>query len=298
MQDRIAERAQVHEPCAPGAVSYLGLRSRIRLNGSRGQSLAPERRARLAVYWLIIASCLAVLDASLSLAAASREFTGAEWAGVRFNLYALGLGVTLSVLAGLVAPAWWRRVVCLLALLPLPVLLLTSRNLPAGLAVLALLVPAGCLGRELAAALLREVDSLTAWAIGGALGLGAIALYGFALGMVGLLRAEAVWAALLAVALALLLTAGRRLRDDIVALTSWLARPGAARRSSCWSGSRSRISGSICSARSPPKPRRTRCGSACRPPPSSPGSGGSPRRTRTLRSRTIRWSVRCSMRWR
>lgn len=98
------------------------------------------------------------------------------------------MALLASVVVGWARPGWWRRAVVGLAAAPVPVLLFTSHRLLAAGALLALLLPACWLGRELAGRLLGEAERGAAWAIGGAFGLGIGAALGFALGLVGLLR--------------------------------------------------------------------------------------------------------------
>lgn len=146
-----------------------------------------------------------------------------------FVLATVGLATALTALVGLLRPAWWRRAILALVLFPVPPLLITSRNVVAAGAAVALLCPALWLGREVAARLLRPIGTLEAWAIGGTFGVAGLIALGFALGHLALLHPQVVWPVLLVGGASLLTTARRRLRDDLAGFLSWMARPAALR---------------------------------------------------------------------
>ncbi|HEX5501943.1 MAG TPA: hypothetical protein VFW96_04940, partial [Thermomicrobiales bacterium] len=193
----------------------------------------PQVASLVALCWLAGVGALAVISALVSTTiGAAWPVTDNQWfygpverSGIAFNLGALALAVAVSVAVGAFRPAWWRRALLALAALPIPVLLSTSRNVLAGLAILALLLPACWLGREAARGFLRETDPATAWIGGGGIGVGLIAALGFGLGLVGLLRPQVLWPLLAVATLWLVATGRRRLRQDVVALGRWLRRP-------------------------------------------------------------------------
>lgn len=201
------------------------------------RALVSRLAVPFAIGWLLIVAFLALLDAWRSVIADTlwAEVSGnlvtpeIERAGIVFNLIALGLGVALSIVVGVIWPAWWRRAMALAAALPVPALLITSHSVTAGMAVLALLLPPLWLGREVAPRLLPAAGRFDSWVLGGALGLGLIAATGLLLGVSGWLRPHVVWPLLGGVTVALLATARRRLCLDLTACGSWLAGSGGRR---------------------------------------------------------------------
>lgn len=145
---------------------------------------------------------------------------------LRYALATVGGAAALTTIAGLLAPAWWRRIFFILAILPVPLLLFTSGNVAAGCTAVAVLVPALWLGRE-AARQARLPDALDTWLVGGALGIGGLALLGYVLGSFGWLRPEVIWPVLFVVTAALLLAkpSRKRLAGDAMLCRDWLGRP-------------------------------------------------------------------------
>ncbi len=187
--------------------------------------------AVVTVTWLLVVTYLAVGVARVfvsQLPAFFRYFPEARQ-GWYVALGTVGSATALAILVGLASPTWWRRAILGLAVAPVPVLLVTSQNVLAGCAAAGLLVPALWLGRELAARLLRRIDAHTAWVIGGAFGVGALALLGLTLGRIGALRPGVIWSVVLVATLALLMTGRRRLRHDVAGFLCWLKRPAVRR---------------------------------------------------------------------
>jgi hypothetical protein len=184
-------------------------------------------RQRAAFYWLLLIALLTVADAVASVAFAQNQLgMGPAIKGsIGFNLASLGGALACSVLVGVVKPAWWRRAMVALVILPTPILLATSHNLTAGFAACALVWPCVWLGRELAGRLCPGLGVLPAWSIGAALGFGLIAAWAFLLGTLGVLRPQFVWPVLVMVTLVLGVTARGRLVRDARACGDWLRRP-------------------------------------------------------------------------
>lgn len=145
---------------------------------------------------------------------------------LKYALSTIGGALALTTVAGLLVPVWWRRICFILAILPIPVLLLTSGNLEAGCTAVAVLVPMLWLGRE-AAHQAQLPDALDTWLVGGALGVGCLALLGYVLGSFGGLRPEIIWPVILVVTAALLLARPSRTRlvVDAARCRGWLGRP-------------------------------------------------------------------------
>lgn len=183
----------------------------------------------LAFSWLLVAAYLAVTNAWDTFSTGSLIAVDPGRAGLHFNLAVLGITTALSTLIGLLTPAWWRRALLALALLPFPILAVTSHNLPAALTTLALLLPFAWLSRYLVATRLEQHDPVVAWTLGSGLALGLLAFLGFTLGMLGLLRPALLWPLLLLLWLLLVRTAHRPLRADLAALRVWLRCPVARR---------------------------------------------------------------------
>jgi len=180
-----------------------------------------------ALAWLLAVTGLAVVatQAQWSRLAVVRQLYPWRTSSLTFVLGLVCLAVTLMIGVRLLRPGWWRRALLALAVLPVPLLLISSDNVIAGCAAVALLGPAGWLGREVAARLLRPIDRPDAWIVGGAAGIGTLAALGYALGRVGLLRPQVIWPTLFLLTLALLVVARRHLGDDISALRRWLVVP-------------------------------------------------------------------------
>jgi hypothetical protein len=192
--------------------------------GTRPESaLARHVVASLLIGWLLASSYLSLGDAARWLLSGTRATLsdGESW---RISFGAFVLAIAISLAAGLARPARWRWL-ALTAALPVPVLLLTSRHLLAGLALVGLLIPTAWLGRELAAALLDRAERLEAWAVGGAFGIGIVAALGLALGVCGLLRPVVLWPLLVAMTVALATTRRQRMLDDLAALVTWAGAP-------------------------------------------------------------------------
>lgn len=181
-------------------------------------------------FWLLATTMLAIISAWGAVTAASLvdswtthsdTMSRIEQAGIHFNVGVIivALGVSLGV--GRLRPSLWRRMLLLLAIVPLPVLCFTSGNLRAGFAVVALFGPCCWLGREVARTFLHERNWLDAWVIGAPLALAMIAVLGFALGTLGLLRAPIMWGVLLLLLGGLAWRSSARLRADLVALRRW-----------------------------------------------------------------------------
>jgi hypothetical protein len=209
-----------------GAVATIG-RDRLWVGASRGVSV----RQLLACLWLLLVAGLAI-GVSLSIADQLRAVSRVEpqsaalrAASLRFAVGTVGAAVAAMVLCGIVRPAWRRRTILVVALLPVPIALFTSHNILAGAALLGLLGPALWLGRALAARLLGLTSVAESWMIGSALGLGILALLGAALAQVGMLRPLVVWSLLLLATLGLLLFARERARRDLALVRRWLRRP-------------------------------------------------------------------------
>lgn len=189
--------------------------------------------APVALLWLLAVTGLAVIATraqATHLLTLIRLYPERERSLV-FVLATVGLATALSVALGFVRPTWRRRAILALALLPAPVLLITSRNVVAGFAAVTVLVPVCWLGRETAGRVLRPIDRVDAWIVGSTFGIALLAVLGFGLGWIGLLRPWAIWPFLLALIglLALLRTARRRLHDDIAAFRNWLVLPATQR---------------------------------------------------------------------
>ncbi len=184
-----------------------------------------------ALAWLLAVTGLAVVatQAQWSRLAVVRQLYPWRTSSLTFVLGLVCLAVTLMIGVRLLRPGWWRRALLALAVLPVPLLLISSDNVIAGCAAVALLGPAGWLGREVAARLLRPIDRPDAWIIGGAAGIGTLAALGYALGRVGLLRPQVIWPTLFLLTLTLLVVARRHLGDDISALRRWLVVPAVPR---------------------------------------------------------------------
>lgn len=185
----------------------------------------------MAVTWLLVIIALAVVptQAQWLQLAVVRQLYPWRTSSLTFVLGLVSLAVVLTIGVRLLRPAWWRRVLLALAVLPVPVLLLSSDNIVAGCAAVALLGPVCWLGREVAARLLRPIGTPDAWIVGGAFGIGTLAALGYALGRVGLLRPQVIWPTLFLLTLALMVRARRHLGDDIAALRRWLVAPTAPR---------------------------------------------------------------------
>jgi len=184
-----------------------------------------------ATTWLLVITALAAVSTQaqwLQLAAV-RQLYPWRTSSLMFVLGLVCLAVVLTIGVRLLRPAWWRRAILALVMLPVPILLISSDNIVAGCAAVALFGPVCWLGREAAARLLRPIGAPDAWIIGGAFGIGTLAALGYILGRVGLLRPQVIWPALVLLALALLVGARRHLGDDIVALRRWLVVPAAPR---------------------------------------------------------------------
>lgn len=181
----------------------------------------------VAVAWLLAAAGLAIVSSRPQVARLLTliRLYPERGRSLVFVLATVGLALALSLAVGWIGPAWWRRAVCVLAVLPVPVLLVTSRNIVAAGAAVALLAPALWLGRELATRLLQPGDEIVAWVVGGAFGVVLLGALGFGLGRVGLLRSWILWPVLLIGFLVLLVTARRRLYNDVAGLLRWVEQP-------------------------------------------------------------------------
>ena len=180
---------------------------------------------RFPIYWLALVAVLAAGNTLLSIWFAGGTASNSARDGVRFNLLTFGLALALSIGIGIVWPRWWRGAIAILALGPVPILLVTSGNLASGCATLLLAFFASWLGREATTAFLGKVNLATGWAIGAAFGLGLIAAYGFVAGTLGQLHSYTTWAVLALVALGLVATARTRLRREARGFALWLTRP-------------------------------------------------------------------------
>lgn len=220
-------RGLVGEPAGNGMLRAVEARSwRLRLPGL------------LALAWLLPIALLAALDAWGSFRVGGDLWATVsgnlvtpevERAGIRFNCLLLASAAAFSVALGYARRGWWRRGVALAAAGPVPVLLATSHNVQAGVAALALLLPAVWFGRVLAARLFTEAGLPEAWAIGSALGLGLIQVVGLALGAAGALWPQAVWSLLGVATVVALLATRRQMGRDLAACRTWLAGPVARR---------------------------------------------------------------------
>lgn len=204
-----------------------------RPGGGGTTSWARSLPALAALAWLLPVMGLVVLAARAqwtNLLALVRDYPQ-RLPSLDFALIAVGSALLLAICARLISPRWWRWAVLVLALLPVPTLLITSGNIAAGCAAMGLLCPACWLGREFAGQLLEPIDSPDAWLVGGAFGVGALAALGYVLGSIGALRPHVIWTVLLAVTLAQLGQARvrRRLRADLAACRDWIGRPDARR---------------------------------------------------------------------
>jgi hypothetical protein len=181
----------------------------------------------VAALWLLAIAALALATSRsyLTQLAALCRLYPQRVSSLVFVLATVAVATLLATGVGLLRPAWWRRAALALALLPAPVLLVTSHNIAAGCAAVALLYPALWLGREFAARLLRLGDPLEAWIIGGAFGVGLLVALGVVLGSLGALRPQFIWPLLLVGLLALLKMARHRLRRDFAGFARWLTRP-------------------------------------------------------------------------
>jgi hypothetical protein len=193
----------------------------------RDSSRTTRTTERLSLYWLTTAAVLAIGNALLPIWFASSPLVGVARDGVRLNLLTLALALAFSIGIGLIWPRWWLRAMAILAVGPVPVLLVTSNNIAAGSATLLLVFVTSWLGRELVAKFLGELDPVAAWAIGATIGLGLIATFGFVAGTLGILRAHTTWALLLITAIWLLVAARERLRRESLVATIWLHQPAA-----------------------------------------------------------------------
>jgi len=197
--------------------------------GGRAWGWAYRLASPAATLWLLTVTGLAVVATRGQVADLSQflRYYPGRTAPLVFVPSAVGLAMVLTVAGGLLRPARWRRIVLALAALPVPLLAVTSDNVGAVAAALALLAPACWAGRALVGWALRPVAAAEAWIIGATGGVGLLAALGYALGAAGILRAAAIWSALLLVALPLLLlpTARRQLGTDLAAARRWLAEP-------------------------------------------------------------------------
>ncbi len=186
------------------------------------------------VCWSTLAACLALYSVLLSFSFASAEtwgtteglrLRGAEHAGLIVNIAALVVAVGASIGIGLWRPLWWRRAILALAVIPLPLLTWQSGNAQAGLVVSGVWCILSWLGREIAGRMLREEDRFNAWALGSAFGLAFIAMVGFGLGSIGLLKAPILYLIFGLALIYLLLRARTRFTADAVALGRWVRSP-------------------------------------------------------------------------
>ena len=185
----------------------------------------------VALAWLLLVTGVAMVAAKAQwsqLAAVRRAY---PWRtdSLVFVLGLMGLAAALTIGVRALRPAWWRRGLLVLIVLPLLLLSISSGNLVAVCAALALLGPVCWLGREIVARLLRPIGTLESWVIGGTCGLGILAALGYFLGRIGLLRPQVIWPALFLLTLLLLVRARRQLGDDVAAWRRWLAAPVAPR---------------------------------------------------------------------
>lgn len=142
---------------------------------------------------------------------------------VAIAIMATTTAITTGV--GFVLPHRWRLTVVALVVVPVPVLLVTSHNVIAGIAALALLFPIFWLGRELVAWWLRPLASGAAWSLGSALGTGLLIILSYCLLRIGLLRPYVIWPLWLTGTLLLITLAGRRLRQDLARFLTWTQQP-------------------------------------------------------------------------
>lgn len=191
---------------------------------------APSPRLDLPVLAWVLVAALVAGGAALDHARQLRQLLElyperAESA----RLAALTVGGALALAALLwPVPARLRRP-ALAALVGASVLIptLTSGNVGPLALVVAIVALASWPGRVVAALLLGPADRPVAWAVGSAYGVAILALLAGGLGRVGLLRAWAVWGALVAfAALPLAFPAARRLlRADLAGVAAWFRRP-------------------------------------------------------------------------
>ena len=208
-----------------GTATVLGARRR---QGRRGDVTSQlwQILSLVALAWLLLVAGVAMVAAKAQwsqLAAVRRAY---PWRtdSLVFVLGLMGLAAALTIGVRALRPAWWRRGLLVLIVLPLLLLSISSGNLVAVCAALALLGPVCWLGREIVVRLLRPIGTLESWVIGGTCGLGILAALGYFLGRIGLLRPQVIWPALFLLTL-LLVRARRQLGDDVAAWRRWLAAP-------------------------------------------------------------------------
>lgn len=148
-----------------------------------------------------------------------------RWESLFFALLCVAVAVAVVVIAGLLNPAWWRRTMASLMLVPVPIFLLTSGNLVAGLTVAAIVAPCLWAGRQLTSRSLGIRDACDAWSIGSGLGLIALAVFGTVLLVAGTLHAPVIWSFILLLTLILVWSSRQQLRDDVASFTNWLQQP-------------------------------------------------------------------------
>jgi hypothetical protein len=181
----------------------------------------------LTVAWLVLVPVLAmrVPGPPLETLQTVLRVHPERWESLVFALLCVGLAVALVVIAGWLRPAWWRRTVVGLMLVPVPILLITSGNLVAGLTVAAIGAPCLWGGRQITSRLLAIHDACDAWVIGSGLGLLALSVVGTVLLATGTFRAPVIWSFIIFLTVALVWSSRMQLRDDITTFANWLKQP-------------------------------------------------------------------------
>ncbi len=178
--------------------------------------------------WLIIGSFLAIIGTIAATVIAwqvSTELPDPDRGGIMINVVALSIASLISVVTGVMMPAWWRRIVAAAILVPALIFVGTSGN---GLVVLnsiAVLLPMTWLGRKSVELFLGQTDALVAWVLGSAFGFGILSVLGFTLGSVGLLRSQLIWPIAIGVVIVPFLKERRRLLHESRMFYVWFCRP-------------------------------------------------------------------------
>ncbi len=146
-------------------------------------------------------------------------------ASLRLVLGLVAASLVVSIGTGWFAPRWWRRAMLLMVVAPVPVLLVTSGNVLAGITAAGVLAPFLWYGRESATRVLGISRPSDAWIAGAGLGLMALSAAGIALAVCGALRPVFIYLLLLLLTLGLVLSSRKRLLQDLRQFADLLAAP-------------------------------------------------------------------------
>lgn len=180
---------------------------------------------RFPLLWAGIVLVLIGLDILASISATTQRWGDINRQGIYFNIISIVIACAISALIARFNKIWWPRTMFALAVLPLPILAVTSGNITALCVAIALLSTMTWLGRVLVGVLLPECSQLEAWAIGGAFGIVGVGIIGFILGLFHALYLIFIAPILLIIFMVLIFLARKQLRGDIVALVQVLKRP-------------------------------------------------------------------------